>query len=113
MSRRTVALDFNGVLDEYIGFPKDGIGTEYPPRHNVEAFLIALHRMNYKVVIFTVINTEAVWDWLRKYDLHMHIDEVTNSKPPAMAYIDDRAINFNGNYQDALNALKDFKAHWE
>jgi len=80
---------------------------------SLKLFLISLHQMGYKVVIFTVIDTEAVWDWLRKFDLHVHIDDVTNSKPPAVAYIDDRAINFNGNYQDALNALKGFKSHWE
>lgn len=34
--------------------------------------------------------------------------KVTNRKVPAVAYIDDRAIQFNGNYKK----LKNFKPYW-
>ena len=38
---------------------------------------------------------------------------VTDKKPPAFAYIDDRAICFQGDYGKTLDQLEAFKAHWE
>ena len=38
---------------------------------------------------------------------------VTNEKPKAIAYIDDRAIKFDGNYDNLYNEINDFKPHWK
>ena len=38
---------------------------------------------------------------------------VTDKKPPAFAYIDDRAICFEGDFLRTLDKLGEFKAHWE
>jgi hypothetical protein len=40
--------------------------------------------------------------WLNKYNIPF--DEVTNNKPKAMCYIDDRAIRFT-NWKDISNYL--------
>jgi len=37
----------------------------------------------------------------------------TRTKPPAIVYIDDRAIRFDGDYNRTINMLINFRAHWE
>ena len=41
-----------------------------------------------------------------------YVDNVTGYKVPAVAYLDDRGINFDGDYEKALAELKDFKPYW-
>lgn len=38
--------------------------------------------------------------------------KVTNRKVPAVAYIDDRVIRFNGSYKKVISQLKNFKPYW-
>ncbi len=38
---------------------------------------------------------------------------VTDIKPKAVAYIDDRAIKYNGNYGEVLEKLEQVKTWWE
>lgn len=39
--------------------------------------------------------------------------DVTNVKPPALCYVDDRGVSFKGDFKDTLLAIADFKAYWE
>jgi len=41
------------------------------------------------------------------------VSEVTDRKPPAHVFIDDRAICFHGDFEAALRQVTGFKAHWE
>jgi hypothetical protein len=34
----------------------------------------------------------GIWNWLAKYGLRQLVDDVTHLKPPAVAYVDDRAV---------------------
>ena len=45
--------------------------------------------------------------------LYLALGKVTDKKPPAFAYIDDRAICFQGDFAKTLDQLEAFKAHWE
>lgn len=110
-NKPTVCVDFNGVLDTYAGWVKDGNGAEYPPRPGVQTFLEVLHQQ-YVVVVCTAIEPVHVIWWLSKHNLDMYVDDVTNIKPPAVAYIDDRAIRFDGNFQECLDALQGFQPYW-
>lgn len=112
MTKPTVCLDFNGVLDMYSGWVKGGNGTEYPPRPGTQYFLERLSGQ-YKVVILTAIDPLDVAYWLSLHNLERYIADITNVKPPAVAYIDDRAIQFNGDYEDTLEQLQNFKVYWE
>jgi len=38
--------------------------------------------------------TELIWEWLKDHDFDQYIDEVTDEKPRAVVYIDDKAISF-------------------
>ena len=42
-----------------------------------------------------------------------YVSMVTDKKPPAFVYIDDRAICFQGDFARTLDQLEAFKAHWE
>lgn len=110
---KTVCIDFNGVLDTYTGWTKDMIdGTEYGPRPGVQEFLEQVNELGYRPVILTAIEPFAVMAWLKKYGLWHLIHDVTNIKPAAIAYIDDRAIQFNGDFQEVLGQLIGFKPYW-
>lgn len=67
-------------------------------------------RKKYKVVILTSRPKEQVIDWLNNNGFPSM--KVTNRKVPAVAYIDDRAIQFKGNYKKVISRLKNFKPYW-
>lgn len=106
----TVCVDFNGVIDTYTGWRN---GEMYPPREGAADFLFRLMQAGYRVVILTTIEPQKVWDWLDYYEIGGMADEVTNVKPPAVAYVDDRAICFRGDFEATLAEVLSFKAHWE
>ena len=51
--------------------------------------------------------------WLRTHGLDDLVGAVTRQKPPAHVFIDDRAICFRGDFDDAVRQAAAFKAHWE
>lgn len=102
--KQTVAVDFDGVIHAYSKGWHDG--TIYDPP--VDGALEALERLHhrYKVVILTTrVNPDMpgghaqekrIIDWLEENGFREgeHFDEVTHAKPPAVVYIDDRALHF-------------------
>ncbi len=110
-SRPTVCVDLDGVLNTY----DEWRGPEFfhPPRDGAREFLCALRERGYRVVVFTVRWHEWVRQWLETNALSEFVDEVTDRKPPAVAYIDDRAVCFRGDFQDTLEHLKAFRPFWE
>ena len=106
---RTVCVDFDGVLNTYKGYKGDNLGT---PRPGCKEFLEQLSK-EYDVVIFSVRRYAKIIKWLNEYNLLQYVVNVTSYKPRAVAYIDDRAIQFNGNYEQTLKELKGFKTYWE
>jgi hypothetical protein len=108
MSKNIVCVDFDGVLNNYSGWKGE---TElYTPRTGVKEFMGNL-RKDYRVVVFTTRDNEKVREWLEKYDILY--DDITSTKQGAVCYIDDRALKFNGDFNETLIELSDFKTHWE
>jgi hypothetical protein len=105
----TVCVDLNGVIDTYSGWK----GNDHvdPAREGAKEFLEELSK-RYRVVIFTTQPAPKVWEWLKEYSLDGYVTEVTDRKPPALFYIDDRAVMFKGNYEETLQEIKSFKPHW-
>lgn len=104
----TICLDFDGVFNTYKGYDGDNLGT---PRPGLKEFLEQLTQ-EYSITIFSVRRYSKIINWLTNYDLLNYVDNVTSYKVPAVAYIDDRAIQFKGDYQETLEQLKDFKPYW-
>ena len=110
MSRLRVALDFDGVLNTYDGW--NGEHDLFYPRQGVGLFLAKLDE-KYDVIIFTLRKPHLVWSWLIEYRLAEYITDVTNVKPKAFVYVDDRACKFEGDYDETLNIIDTFTTHWE
>lgn len=106
MIKKTICVDFDGVLNEYDGYEEGNLDE---PLTGSKEFIKEL-RKKYKVVILTSRQKEQVIDWLNNNGFPSM--KVTNRKVPAVAYIDDRAIQFNGNYKKVISRLKNFKPYW-
>ena len=105
-NRRTVAIDFDGVIHQYSKGWRDG--TIYdPPVEGAREAMEKLHR-RYDIVIFTTrvnpamrgadTQTDEIIGWLERYGFRRgeHYDDITHAKPAALVYIDDRALHFTG-----------------
>ena len=104
-------VDLNGVLDAYTGW-KDPQHFD-PPRDGARAFLDALAARGFRIVIFTTRWPDDVWAWLREHRLDDVVSDVTDRKPAAHVFVDDRAICFRGDFDDTLRQIDAFAAHWE
>ncbi len=109
--RQTVCLDFDGVIHSYRSGWQGVANIPDPPIHGT-ADAIAYLRKTYRVVIHSarcssVEGREAVAAWLAKH--RIEVDEVCEHKPPAIVYIDDRAIRFQGNWSDTISELAQFR----
>jgi hypothetical protein len=111
VAKPIVCVDLNGVLDTYSGWQ----GPEHwdPPRDGAAAFLEALNGQGFTVVVFTTRWTNDARRWLEEFDLLRFVAEVTDRKPAAHVFIDDRAVCFRGDYATTLADVAKFTAHWE
>ena len=106
-----VCVDLDGVLNEFDQWR--GARYFHPPRPGARAFLQRLHELGYEVVVFTVRWKPHVVQWLAEHGLAEFVAEVTDKKPAAHVYIDDRALCFRGDFQEVLALVPQFRAHWE
>jgi hypothetical protein len=104
-------VDLNGVLDAYAGWR--GADHFDPPRAGAREFLEALCSRGFTVVIFTTRWADDVWAWLRTHGLAHLVGEVTDRKPAAHVFVDDRAVCFRGDFDATLREIDSFAAHWE
>lgn len=108
---KTVVFDFDGVIHSYISGWQgiDVIPDE--PVDGIRDVIENIRKAGYEVVVVsTRCNEEngkyAVCEWLAKYDIH--VDDVMKEKPPAIVYIDDRAICFDGDTKTLLDKINNF-----
>jgi hypothetical protein len=106
-----VCVDLNGVLDGYAGW--QGADHFDPPRAGARSFLEALRERGYRIVIFTTRYAPDVRSWLDVNGLGDLVDEVTDRKPAAHVFVDDRAVCFRGDFDATLRDIDAFSAHWE
>lgn len=110
-ARRTICLDFDGVIHSY----RSGwCGVDQIPDPPVHGTARAIERLrkDYRVVIHSArcsseAGRNAIEAWLAKHEIQ--VDEVCEHKPPALAYIDDRAIRFQGSWADTMSELNEFR----
>lgn len=109
--RKTVVFDFDGVLNSYEkGFIRPTVITD-PPVEGIKEEIDKI-REKYRVVVVSTRcaydgGIEAIQKWLNKYGIV--VNKVQAEKPPAFAYVDDRAINFNGKAQGLFEKIDNFK----
>ena len=90
-----VAIDFDGVIHDHKN-PVEGRRMG-PPISGVKEALTKIRELGYQIIVFTVWGNDkgirTIEDFMNYYQLPF--DEVTNIKPNADYYIDDKAIKFN------------------
>ena len=110
MIKKTILFDLDGVLNTYDGnYNKNYI----PPIKDGAYKLIKELSKDYKIVIFTTRNTLITTKWIIENRLDKFIENVTNVKEPAYLIIDDRCINFNGNYEELKYKIKNFEIWYD
>ena len=110
MSNGTIVFDFDGVIHKYSKGWQDGTIYDEPVPGIRE--LIEELRKDYKVVIVSsrIKNQkqfQEMFKWLQKYSIK--VDDITHEKVPALVYVDDRTILFNGKTSNLKYQIKNFR----
>lgn len=130
MSKKTICLDFDGVLHNFQEPWKGPTVIEGEPIPGMEEFLWDLHSVQklgqdtVEVAIFSTRNESlegilAMKKWLllsfsRKWASNEVVGDFVNGlqfptmKPPAIVYLDDRGMTFTGTFPD-VKALLSFE----
>ena len=110
--KQTVVFDFDGVIHSYTSGWKGPDIIPDPPVPGIKEAIAEIRAAGYEVVVVstrcaTVQGQGSVRAWL--LDKGIDVDRVCMEKPPAIVYIDDRAICFDGNPATLLGKIQTFK----
>lgn len=117
MSKRTIAVDFDGTIAKYDGW--SGIGEFGEPIENAKwALDLMKEKLDYTIIIHTCrLEIPAVREYLVKHNIPFdyinHNPEniefdLNPLKIKADVYIDDRAIRFTGSWSETIGELTRF-----
>ena len=112
--KQTVVFDLDGVIHSYTSGWKGIDVIPDPPVEGIDKALKDIHDSGYEIIVVSTRcenekGKKAVINYLEKYDLIRYIDDVCTHKPPAIVYIDDRAICFDGHPDTLLDKINSFK----
>lgn len=115
LKTKRIMIDLDGVIHDYNEGFKDGTLYGKVIKGTKEA-IQELRNNGYLVIIFTArLSVKShgidavkkqrirIKKWLQKNGIE--VDGLTSEKLPADVYIDDRAIEFTGNWKDTLNKV--------
>lgn len=109
--KQTVVFDFDGVIHSYIsGWQGVGVIPD-PPVPGIKEAIDNIRAVGYEVIVVSTRcadwhGLQAVKAYLKKHDIV--VDNVMKEKPPAIVYIDDRAICFDGHPETLLDKIVNF-----
>jgi len=112
-SRRTVAVDFDGVIADYDGYK--GPGVLGAPRLDVISAMCTLQREGWKIVINTTRGEAEIAAYLKQHgiphdEINRNSDYTTaGPKPVADVYWDDRALCYSGDAARDLDLIRNFR----
>lgn len=110
MKKETVVFDFDGVIHSYKSPWQGATVIPDPPVEGIREAIADVRKLYNVVVVSTRCivpeGKKAVEDYLRHFDIE--VDAVLAEKPPAIAYIDDRAICFDGEPSKLLSKISNF-----
>lgn len=116
--KKTVVFDFDGVIHSYTSGWKGVTCISDPPVPGIDRSLKALQDAGYEVVVVstrcsTVEGQAAIESWLDEYGIAHLVNRVCKEKPPAVVYVDDRAICFDGDPDSLLEKIENFKPWYQ
>lgn len=115
--KKTICIDFDGVLADYSEGGKDKFGDMVPNADNGTAIL---KKKGYRIIIYTTRPvTDALKNWLKEnkitYDyINENPDQPKDApidkgcKIVADIYLDDRGIRFRGNWEWVMREIAEF-----
>lgn len=111
MMKQTVVFDFDGVIHSYKTGWAGATVIADPPVPGIKEAIAEIREAGYEVVVVSTrtASTEgygAVRAWLIENGIE--VDRLCAEKPPAVVYIDDRAICFDGKPQLLLQKIQTF-----
>ena len=112
-SRRTIAVDFDGVIADYDGYK--GPGVLGAPRPDVREAMHTLRAEGWKIIINTTRGATEISDYLAKHDFpHDEINsnsdyKTQGPKPVADVYWDDRAVCYSGDAKRDMDLIRNFR----
>jgi len=112
-SRRTIAVDFDGVIADYDGYK--GPGVLGAPRMDVISAMRTLQDEGWKIVINTTRGEAEIVPFLQQHqiphdEINRNSDYTTGgSKPVADVYWDDRALCYSGDAGRDLDLIRKFR----
>lgn len=113
-TKRTIILDFDGVIHNYNKWISVDV-IDGRPVKGAREFINELRKKYRVVIVSTRCNSDegqlAIRRWLNTYKIE--VDLVTRNKPPAVCIVDDRAIQFNGDFDKILKQIENFKVWWK
>lgn len=106
-NKKTIAIDFDGVLHSHQSGWNGNVPTD-PPVSGAREFVQSIVSSGYEVVIFSCraessAGKDGIISWLKNNQFPDV--PVTNTKPIAELYIDDRGYRFNGDFNEVLNII--------
>ena len=108
----TVVFDFDGVIHSYTSGWKGVAEIPDPPVPGIGEAIAELRQLGYRaVVVSTRCSTAEGMGAVRHYlrDNGIEVDSVQMEKPPALCYIDDRAIRFDGHPETLVEKVRNFR----
>ncbi len=109
--KKTVVFDFDGVIHSYTSGWKGQSVISDPPVPGIKEAIAEIRSAGYEVVVVStrcasLMGHGSVSAWL--HDHGIEVDGVMMEKPPAIVYIDDRAICFDGKPEGLLEKIEGF-----
>lgn len=114
--KQTVVFDFDGVIHSYKSGWQGPTVIPDEPVEGIKEAIAEIRKSGYEVVIVstrceTLEGQAAIMKYLNEHGIEY--DNIRKEKPPAIVYIDDRAICFDGNADSLLEKIQRFQPWYQ